>query len=146
MWLSRRAPGAVRLLERLSYFRRRLAYHLSALRAMSRGRTGYVLRMGRVGARGLVAEGHHWERVGRRAAYVAAAAAWDPAPFNGRLLLIESAEGERRGILGGLEPSGRGRCEIVRVPGSHADFVLQHGPEVAAALRRALVAAVSRSV
>ncbi len=145
VWLSRNAPGAVRLLERVSYFRRRLAYHLSVLRAMKRGRTGYVLRMGRVGARGLVAEGHHWERVGRRASYVAAAAAWDPAPFDGRVLLIESAEGERRGFSAAWSRLARGECEILRVPGSHADFVLQHGPEVAAALRRALEAVVPHS-
>jgi hypothetical protein len=143
VWLSRRAPGAVRLLERASYFRRRLAYHLSVLRRMTRGRTGYVLRMGRVGAHGLLAEGPHWERVERRASYVAAAAAWEPAPFDGRLLLIESEEGERRGFSADWSRLARGGCEIVRVPGTHADFFLEHGAEAAAALRRALEAAAS---
>src|SRR5262249_42636938 len=98
VWLSHRAPGALRLLERVSYFRRRLAYHLSVLRTMTHGRPGYALRMGRVGARGLFIEGHHRERVERRASYVAAAAAWEPTPFDGRLLLIESEEGRRRGF------------------------------------------------
>jgi thioesterase domain-containing protein len=138
VWLSRRAPAAVRLLERFSYFRRRLAHHLSVLRQMPRGRAGYVLRMGRVGARGLLAEGYHWERVRRRASYVAAAAAWDPGPFDGRLLVIESEEGERRGFSAAWKRLARGGCEIVRVPGSHADFFLEHGVEAAAALRRAL--------
>jgi amino acid adenylation domain-containing protein len=141
VWLSHRAPAAVRLVGRLSYFRRRLAYHLSVLRTMSRGRADYVLHMGRVGARGLLAEGHHWERIGRRASYVAAAAAWDPAPYDGRLVVIESAEGERRGFSAAWSRLARSGCEIVRVPGSHADFFLDHGAEAAAALRRALEAA-----
>jgi len=146
VWLSRRAPAAVRLLERLSYFRRRLAYHFGILRTMTRGRTGYVLRMGRVGTRGLLAGGsaRGRERVERRTSYVAAAAAWEPAPFEGRLLLIESEEGERRGFSAAWGRLARGGCEVVRVPGAHADFILEHGARVAAALRRALEAAAPR--
>jgi len=143
VWLRLHAPGALRLVERVLYFRRRLAYHFSVLRRMPRGRADYVIRMGRVGAHGLFGEGHHWERADRRASYVAATAAWEPGPFEGRILVVESEEGERRGFSAAWSRLARGVCETVRVPGDHDAFVLEHGTEVAAALRRALETAAS---
>lgn len=142
VWLLRRAPGAVRLFERLSYFRRRLAYHLGVLRTMTRGRTGYLLRLGRIGARGLLPEEpvRRRERIERRASYVAAASAWTPSSFDGRLLVIESEEGARRGFSASWSRLAAGGLELVRVPGTHADFILEHGAAVGSALRRALEA------
>jgi thioesterase domain-containing protein len=70
---------------------------------------------------------------------VAAALSWPPARFDGRLLLVESEEGGRRGFSAAWRRLAAD-SEIVRVPGDHASFILEHGSVVGAALRRALEA------
>ena len=60
---------------------------------------------------------------------------WQPAPLGMKIHLVESEEGRRRGFAAGWSRLSTGG-EIVRVPGDHAGFILEHGHLVAAALRR----------
>jgi amino acid adenylation domain-containing protein len=134
-WALRHAPGAVRLLERIRYFRRRLAYHAGVIRAMRGGRASYFQRLGRVGASGLVAE----RRLSRkhRDSYAGSALAWSPRRFDGRILVIESEEGARRGHAERWKRLASG-AEILRVPGDHTSFIVDHAEAVGEALRRVL--------
>jgi thioesterase domain-containing protein len=61
--------------------------------------------------------------------------AWKPAPLGMKIHLVESEEGRRRGFAAGWSKLSTGG-EIVRAPGDHAGFILEHGNLVAAALRR----------
>jgi thioesterase domain-containing protein/acyl carrier protein len=137
-----RAPGADRLARRLLYFTRRLRYHCGVLRALPRGRLAYALRMTRVGARSFdpPVSARRQEALDRRSSYVGTLLAWRPAAFAGKVHLVESEEGKRRGFGAAWSRLSTGG-EIVRVPGDHAGFVLEHGNLVAAALRRWLAAA-----
>ena len=135
--LLRRAPGADRFARRIAYFARRLRYHVGILRALSRGRLAYLARMIRVGAKGFDApvSARRRETLERRASYVGTLMAWRPSPLGMRIHLVESEEGGRRGFAAGWSKLSTGG-EIVRVPGDHAGFILEHGNLVAAALRR----------
>jgi thioesterase domain-containing protein len=133
----RRAPAADRLARRIAYFARRLRYHFGVLRALPRGRLAYLARMMRVGAKGLEApvSARRREALERRASYVGRLMAWKPAPLGMKIHLVESEEGRRRGFAAGWSKLSTGG-EIVRAPGDHAGFILEHGNLVAAALRR----------
>ena len=135
--LVRRVPAADRLARRLAYFARRLRYHLGVLRALPRGRLAYLARMARVGAKGLDApvSARRREALERRASYVGRLMTWQPAPLGMKIHLVESEEGRRRGFAAGWSRLSTGG-EIVRAPGDHAGFILEHGHLVAAALRR----------
>lgn len=135
--LLRRAPAADRLARRIAYFARRLRYHLGVVRALPRGRWAYLARMARVGAKGLEAPvgARRREALERRASYVGTLMAWRPAPLGTKIHLVESEEGRRRGFAAGWSRLSTGG-EVVRVPGDHAGFILEHGNLVAAALRR----------
>ncbi len=137
----RRAPAADRIARRVAYFARRLRYHLGVLGALPRGRMAYLARMARVGAKGLDAplSARRREALERRASYVGTLMAWKPAPLGMKVHLVESEEGRRRGFAAGWSRLSTGG-EIVRVPGDHAGFILEHGNLVAAALRRWLSA------
>jgi thioesterase domain-containing protein len=63
-----------------------------------------------------------------------------PPRFEGTLRLIETEEGARRGFGRAWSAAARG-VEIVRVAGAHTRLILDHGEEVAAALRRWLAEA-----
>ena len=148
-WLLRHAPGVLAFHERLTYFRRRLTHHLGVLRELPRGRLAYARRLGGVGLRGLAPPGEHERgprrRLGQqRASYVGAALAWRPLPYDGRVLIVESAESERLGH-GAAWQRAAPSSEIVRVPGEHARFILDHGAFVGEALRRALEAGGERA-
>ncbi len=133
----RRVPATDRLARRIAYFVRRLRYHLGVLRALPHGRLGYLARMARVGAKGLEApvSARRRETLERRASYVGRLMAWTPAPLRMTIHLVESEEGRRRGFAAGWSRLSTGG-EIVRAPGDHAGFILEHGHLVAAALRR----------
>lgn len=135
--LLRRAPWADRLFRRLLYFRERARYHAGVLRALPGGRMAYALRMAGVGARGFVPpETPRGREAGdRRASYVGTLLASKPAPFEGRICVVESEEGRRRGS-GAAWSRLASEAEIVHVPGEHASFILDHGTLVAAALGR----------
>jgi len=138
-WALRRAPGALRVFERLGYLGRRLAHHAAVLRELSSGRAAYVLRLGRVGARAWRPPVPPARRrfLDQRSSYAGAALTFSPAPFDGRLLVVESEEAARRGD-GEAWSRLADRAEIVRVPGGHIGYIVDHGAEVGAALRRAL--------
>ncbi len=141
-WALRHAPRALRAIERLGYFRRRLAHHLGVLRAMPRGRAAYVLRLGRVGAKGFApAESAARRRfLEQRASYVGSALSWTPEPYDGRILVVESDEGRAKGHAAAwrrLVP----QSDVVSVPGDHTSFLVEHGRLVGDALRAALEAA-----
>ena len=140
-WLLSRVPWVERLVARLGYFRRRLSYHGGVLRALPRGRLAYALRIARVGTRGFVPTQsvRREQAIARRASYVGTLLAWRPVPFDGRILLVESEEGERRGFSAAWSRL-TAETEIVRIPGDHASFIVEHGNVVAAALRRGLEA------
>ena len=133
----RRVPAADRFARRIAYFARRLRYHLGVLRALPRGRFAYAARMARVGAKGLEApvSARRREALERRASYVGRLMSWKPAPLGLTIHLVESEEGRRRGFAAGWSALSTGG-EIVRTPGDHAGFILEHGNLVAAALRR----------
>jgi amino acid adenylation domain-containing protein len=135
--LLRRAPWADRLLQRLFYFRDRLRYHAGVFRDLRGGRLAYALRVAGVGARGFAPAETAREReaADRRASYVGALLGWRPASFDGRLCVVESEEGRRRGYGEAWSRLAAG-SEIVRVPGDHASFILEHGKLVASALER----------
>jgi len=138
-WALRHAPGAVRFLERIRYFRRRLAYHAGVMRSMRGGRASYVQRLGQIGASGLVADGRAGRRLWRRHrdSYAGSALAWSPRKFDGRILVVESDESARRGDAGRWERLASS-AEILRVPGDHTSFIVGHAEAVGDALRRAL--------
>ena len=135
--LLRRAPRAVRLLGRLVYFRERLRFHAGVLRDLRGGRLAYALRVAGVGARGFVppvsARGR--EAADRKASYVGALLGWRPGPYGGKLCVVESEEGRRRGA-GAAWSRLAAESEVVRVPGDHESFILENGELVAAALGR----------
>jgi amino acid adenylation domain-containing protein len=133
----RRAPWALRLLGRLVYFRERLRYHAGVLRDLRGGRLAYALRMAGIGARGFVppVDARGREAADRRASYVGALLGWRPASFGGKVCIVESEEGRRRGA-GAAWSRLAAESEVVRVPGDHDGFILEHGELVAAALRR----------
>jgi amino acid adenylation domain-containing protein len=137
-WALRHAAGAVRLLERIRYFRRRLAYHAGVLRAMRGGRASYFGRLGRVGASGFAGEGRA-RRLSRehRDSYAGSALAWSPQKFDGRILVVESEQGARRGDADRWKRLASD-AEILRVPGDHTSFIVDHAEAVGGALRRAL--------
>ena len=145
-WLLRRAPRAARLFERIAYFRERLDHHLGVLRALPSGRVRYAVRLGKVGAQGFrpATNERRREFLERRASYVGTALAWRPAAFDGKVLLLESEESERRGFAAAWSRLAA-QSETVRVPGDHASFILDHGADVGAALRRALESATLES-
>ena len=68
-------------------------------------------------------------------AYVGALLGWRPGPFDGKLCVVESEEGRRRGA-GAAWGRLAAESEVVRVPGDHESFILEHGQLVAAALGR----------
>lgn len=140
--LLRRAPRADRLARRIGYFTGRLRYHLGVLRALPRGRMAYALRMTRVGVRGFdqPVSARRREALARRASYVGTLLAWRPPAIGLKVDLVESEEGRRRGFAAAWSKLSTGG-EIVRVPGDHAGFILEHGNLVAAALRRWLSSA-----
>ena len=142
----RKAPWAVRLLARLIYFRERLRYHAGVLRDLRGGRAAYALRVAGVGAKGFAppvsARGN--DAAQRRASYVGALLGWRPAPFDGKLCIVESEEGRRRGA-GAAWCRLAAESEIVRVPGDHETFILEHGQLVAAALEGWLHAASAQT-
>jgi amino acid adenylation domain-containing protein len=135
--LLRRAPWVDRLLRRLLYFRERARYHAGVLRALPGGRGAYALRMAGVGVRGFVPpETPRSREAGdRRASYVGTLLAWQPAPFEGRICVVESEELRRRGS-GAAWSRLASEAEVVHVPGDHASFILDHGKLVASALGR----------
>jgi len=102
----------------------------------------YALSLGRVGVRGFApaATGRQRQFLDRRASYVGTALAWSPAPFDGKVLLVESEEGGRRGFSAAWSALAA-ESEVVRVPDDHASFIVEHGKLVGEALRRALEAA-----
>jgi amino acid adenylation domain-containing protein len=136
------APWSDRLFRRFLYFSKRLRYHSGVLRALPRGRLAYALRMVRVGARGFdpPASARRQEALDRRASYIGTLLAWHPAPIAGKIHLVESEGGRRRGFGEAWSKLSTGG-QIVRVPGNHAGFILEHGSLVAAALRRWLESA-----
>jgi len=138
-WALRHAPKAVRLFERIRYFRRRLAYHAGVVRAMRGGRATYLRRLGRVGAAGLAPDGGAARRISRRHrdSYTGSALAWSPRAFDGAVLVVESEQSTRRGDAERWKRLASGG-EVVRVPGDHASFIVDHAPAVGDALRRAL--------
>jgi thioesterase domain-containing protein len=131
----------LRTVERGAYLGRRLAHHLGVLRNLPNGRIAYALRLGGVGARGWRPPEPAARRrfLAQRASYSGSVMAWSPAPFDGRVLLIESEETARRGDGEAWSRLAAG-VEIVRVPGGHAGYIVDHGAAVGAALRRALEA------
>jgi amino acid adenylation domain-containing protein len=140
-WALRHAPGMLRTVERGAYLGRRLAHHLGVLLNLPNGRIAYALRLGGVGARGWRPPEPPARRrfLAQRASYSGSVMAWSPAPFDGRVLLIESEETARRGDGEAWSRLAAG-VEIVRVPGGHAGYIVDHGAAVGAALRRALEA------
>lgn len=136
-WLLSRAPWAESLVRRFAYFRERLQYHRSLLRALPGGRLAYALRIARVGSRGLVPASNAGRReaLDRRASYAGTLLAWRPRAFEGAIRLVESDESRRRGF-GAAWSTVSAPQEIVCVPGDHAGLVLEHGERVAAALSR----------
>ena len=140
--LARRAPWADRVFRRFAYFSKRLRYHSGVLRALPRGRLGYALKIARVGVRGIdpPADARRREALAleRRASYVAALLAWHPAPLPMKIHVVESEDGRRRGFGAAWSRLSTGG-EIVRVPGDHAGFILDHGES-----RRRRAAALAR--
>ncbi len=141
-WALRHAPRALRAMERLGYFRGRLAHHLGVLRTLPRARAAYVLRLGRVGAKGLAPPESAARRrfLERRASYVGSALSWPPEPYDGRVLLVESEEGRAKGHAAAWRRVVS-HGDVVSVPGDHTSFLVEHGRLVGDALRAALEAA-----
>jgi amino acid adenylation domain-containing protein len=141
-WALRHASGVVRLFERIRYFRRRVAHHAHVVRDLRGGRTTYLRRLGRVGAAGIAADGGVARRSARahRDSYAGSALTWSPRPFDGPVLVVESEESARRGHAERWTRLASGG-EVLRVPGDHAGFIVDHAPAVGNALRRALEAA-----
>ena len=141
-WLLRRAPRACcwppSALALLSGAR--LATTSASCGDLPSGRIAYALRLGGVGARGLGAPGPARARsefLARRASYVGAAhGVVARAASTADRSLVESEDGaaRRRRAWSRLAAG----VEIVRVPGGHAGFIVDHGAAVGAALRRAL--------
>jgi amino acid adenylation domain-containing protein len=138
-WALRHAPRAVRLLERIGYFRRRLAYHADVVRALRGGRAAYLARLGRVGAAGLDPDEGAARRASRahRDSYAGSVLAWPPRAFDGSVLVVESEDVARRGHAERWKRLASGG-EVLRVSGDHAGFILDHAQDVGDALRRAL--------
>jgi amino acid adenylation domain-containing protein len=138
-WALRHAPRAVRFLERIGYFRRRLAYHAGVVKALRGGRAAYLARLGRVGASGFTPDEGAARRVSRehRDSYAGSVLAWSPRAFDGPVLVVESEEVARRGHAGRWKRLASGG-EVLRVPGDHAGFIVDHAQAVGEALRHAL--------
>jgi thioesterase domain-containing protein/acyl carrier protein len=138
-WALRHAPRAVRFLERIGYFRRRLAYHSGVVRALRGGRAAYLARIGRVGAAGLSPDDGGARRASRehRDSYAGSALAWAPRAFDGPVLVVESADVAKYGHAGRWKRLASGG-EALRVPGDHAGLIVDHAQAVGDALRHAL--------
>jgi len=77
------------------------------------------------------------ENLARRASYVGALMAWTPRRIDASVpvRIVETEDGSRRGFgraWGGVASD----FEVVRLEGGHTRLILDHGDEVAAALRR----------
>jgi len=137
--LLKRASWIARWTRRAGYLAARLRHHLRVAAAMPGGRMAYVRRMARVGARGLAAPAgaRESENLARRASYVGALMAWTPRRIDASVpvRIVETEDGSRRGFgraWGGVASD----FEVVRLEGGHTRLILDHGDEVAAALRR----------
>jgi pimeloyl-ACP methyl ester carboxylesterase len=93
--------------------------------------------MARVAGRGLAAPVRARERESlvRRDSWVGALMAWTPARLEGPLRVVETEDFARRGF-GRAWAEVAAQADVVRVPGAHAGLILDHGEEVAAAMRR----------
>ena len=137
--LLKRASWIERWNRRAGYLAARLRHHLRVAAAMPGGRLAYAWRMARVGASGLAPPTGARERedLARRASYVGALMAWTPPRLdaNVRVRIVETEDGSRRGF--GRAWAGVAQdVEVVRLTGGHTRLILDHGDDVAAALRR----------
>jgi hypothetical protein len=125
------------LRRRIAYFAARARHHAGVAREMRGGRVAYLWRQARVAGRGLAPRTSSRERRSRerRDSWVGTLMAWTPERYAGAMRLVETDEGARRGF-GAAWRSICAASELVRVPGGHTGLILDHGEEVAAALRR----------